>query len=99
MKPRKHFVYGIHITDRMKSAVEVQKILTEFGCNIKTRLGLHDVGEDYCTSTGLLILELIGDEGKIQEMHTKLKAIEGVEVKGMIFDHPGEIKKQDTCET
>lgn len=88
MKNQKHYVYGVHITERTKSAVDVQKVLTEYGCNIKTRLGLHEVCEDTCIDRGLLILELCGDEGKIEAMTKALREIEGVEVKGMIFDHP-----------
>ena len=86
---KKHYIYGVHVTERLKSAVDVQKILTEYGCNIKTRIGLHDINGDECAGTGLLILELVGDEGKIQEMSGKLQQIEGIEVKGMIFDHAG----------
>ena len=37
-----HIVLGIHITNRLQKAAEVQKLFTEFGCNIKTRLGLHE---------------------------------------------------------
>ena len=41
-----HIILGIHITDRLKNAVDVQKVFTEYGCNIKTRVGLHDVGRE-----------------------------------------------------
>lgn len=85
---QKHYIYGVHITERLKSAVEVQKILTEYGCNIKTRLGLHEISDESCSPRGLLILELCGDEGKIEAMTKALRELEGVEVKGMIFDHP-----------
>ena len=37
-----HIILGIHVTDRLKNAVDVQKVFTEYGCNIKTRIGLHD---------------------------------------------------------
>ena len=42
-KKVKHIILGVHITDRLKEAVEVQKLLTVFGRYIKTRLGLHEV--------------------------------------------------------
>lgn len=86
---KKHYIYGVHVTERLKSAVDVQKVLTEYGCNIKTRIGLHDIIGEECSNTGLLIIELVGDDGKIQEMVVKLQQIKGVEVKGMIFDHAG----------
>ena len=42
MKKAKHLILGIHITERLVHALPVQQILTEFGGNIKTRLGLHE---------------------------------------------------------
>jgi len=47
------------IDGRKKSAVNVQKILTEWGCLIKTRLGIHDGVLDNCSESGLIILELV----------------------------------------
>lgn len=84
----KHIIFGVHITDRLKKAVDVQKLLTEYGCCIKTRLGLHEVGPDACSPNGVLILELVCDEAKCHELGDKLNAVEGVEVQRMIFDHP-----------
>jgi len=34
----KHCLICVHITNRIKKAGEVQKIFTEYGANIKTRL-------------------------------------------------------------
>lgn len=48
-----HIIVGIHVTDRMKNASEVQKIFTEYGCNIKTRLGMHEVHGNYCAGVEL----------------------------------------------
>ena len=41
-----HVVIGVHVTDRIKEAVEVQRSPTAFGGYIKTRLGLHEVDQD-----------------------------------------------------
>jgi hypothetical protein len=83
----KHIILGVHITDRMREAGPVQAIFTEYGCHIKTRLGLHPVDEGFCSPRGLVLLEMFGDEAKCQEMAGKLSAIEGVEVKSMVFEH------------
>ncbi len=83
----KHWIVGVHITDRIKRATEVQKTFTEFGCSIKTRLGLHHVSHDVCSPNGLILLEAVGDEGEIQKMIAKLKTFEGVDVQQMVFDH------------
>ncbi len=88
MSFNKHLVFGIHITDRLKHVDLVQRLLTQYGCNIKTRLGLHEVSETFCSPNGLLLLEMIGDEKTCMELADKLNAVEGVEVQKMIFDHP-----------
>jgi hypothetical protein len=81
----KHIILGVHLTDRMTEAGTVQDLLTEYGCSIKTRVGFHDVSEAYCSPTGLMVLEMFGDEGPIDELAAKLGALEGVEVKRVEF--------------
>jgi len=83
----KHIIVGVHVSQRVKNAVDVQKILTEYGCYIKTRLGLHDVGASFCAPGGLLLMEMFGDEAKIDEMEQKLLAVAGLEVQRMVFTH------------
>jgi hypothetical protein len=86
-----HTIIGIHITDRLKEAVEVQKLLTEFGDQIKTRLGLHEIEKSPAGSkgprNGVLLVEMVPPESRIQEFMARLQKIEGVEVKSMIFGH------------
>lgn len=84
----RHIVFGIHLMDRYKEAGEVQRLLTEYGCNIKTRVGLHHVDENACSPRGLILLEMFGDETTCFALADKLNAIEGVEVQRMVFDHP-----------
>lgn len=81
----KYIIFGIHIVNRGNAAVEVQKVLTEYGCNIKTRLGLHEVDENSCSSNGLILLEMFGDSAKVAEAESKLQAIDGVDMKKMEF--------------
>ena len=83
-----HFILGVHITDRLKEAVRVQQVLTEYGAHIKTRLGLHELDASNLAPRGLLILELVGDDGVCQALASRLAAIEGVEVQQMVFTHP-----------
>ncbi len=87
MAEPRHIVIGVHITDRVHHAREVQDLLTEYGCSIKTRIGLHAVSESFCSPNGLVLLELAGDEKPIFELIEKLEAVEGVDVQKMIFEH------------
>ncbi|MTI69335.1 MAG: hypothetical protein FH751_03630 [Firmicutes bacterium] len=84
----KKIILGIQIGDRYDEAVEVQRTLTDFGCIIKTRVGLHQQEEykEECTEKGLIILELVkncGDKGK--ELEERLNNIEDVKVRKMEF--------------
>jgi hypothetical protein len=82
-----HIILGIHITDRLKNAVGVQKVFTEYGCNIKTRVGLHDVNADVCSPSGVVLIEFFGSDAEAQGMMTQLDAVEGVHVQKMVFGH------------
>lgn len=82
-----HVIFGIHVTDRVKNATNLQKAFTDFGCNIKTRLGLHEVREDYCGPNGLIILEVCGPPEVLGAMERRIAAVEGVQVQKMVFSH------------
>jgi hypothetical protein len=79
-------ILGVQVTNRLKNVADVQKVLSEYGCNIKTRLGLHDVNENYCSTTGLLLMETYGDAKSILEMERKLRAIDGLVIQKMTFE-------------
>jgi hypothetical protein len=87
MNKARHIVVGIHISDRVHHVPGVQNLLTEYGCSIKTRIGLHAVDEKFCSPNGLILLEMAGPEKPMFEMIDKLKAIEGVDVQRMVFEH------------
>jgi len=79
------WILGLHIPDRIKKSQQVQSILTKFGCSIKTRLGLHEVTDDYCSTSGIMLLELTGDLNECQKLENELLKLEDVEVKKMVF--------------
>jgi hypothetical protein len=82
-----HVILGIHVTNRLRNAGEIQRVLTEYGSNIKTRIGLHEIAENYGSGEGVVLLEVIGGDEIRATMVAKLGAIEGIEVKEMIFSH------------
>jgi hypothetical protein len=82
-----HLIFGVHITNRATQVPRVQQLLSEYGCNIKTRIGLHPVDEQACSPRGLILLEMYGDDATCQELATKLNALEGIELKQMLFEH------------
>ncbi|MCK9423707.1 MAG: hypothetical protein M0Q38_14035 [Bacteroidales bacterium] len=82
---KERWIIGIQITDRIHGVSELQSILTKFGCSIKTRLGLHEVYDDYCSTSGLILLELTGNREDYFKLENELLRLEGVVVKKMIF--------------
>ncbi|MBM3404838.1 MAG: hypothetical protein FJY10_08110 [Bacteroidetes bacterium] len=78
-------ILGIHINNRVSDATKVQETLTTYGCSIKTRLGLHEVVNEYCSTTGLILLELTGDVNESIKLENALLAIEGMDVQKMVF--------------
>jgi len=79
------WILGIHMTDRANEASEVQAILTKYGCTIKTRLGLHEVHDDYCAPNGIILLELTGQPEEFHKLENELLKISGLDVKKMVF--------------
>jgi hypothetical protein len=80
-----HIILGIHVSDRLKNAVDVQKVFTEYGCNIKTRIGLHDADENVCSPSGVVLIEFFGTAAEADGMKAKLDEVEGVQVQKMVF--------------
>ena len=84
----KHIIIGVHITERVQHAGQVQEVFTKFGCSIRTRLGLHEADADLCSPNGLIVLEMVDDDAVVADLTAALKAIDGLEVQQMVFDHP-----------
>mgnify|MGYP001175592873 CR=1 FL=1 len=79
------WILGVQITDRVKEASLVQDVMTKYGCTIKTRLGLHEVREDFCSPNGLILLELTGNPSEFPKLENAFLAIPGLQVRKMIF--------------
>ncbi len=77
-------IFGIRLDNRTQTAVEFQKVLTHYGCSIKTRLGLHDVNNNVCSPNGLILLEVI-DDAEAMKMKEELLEIPNLELQSMKF--------------
>lgn len=81
----KTIVLGIQLKNRVVVASDVQKVLTDYGCNIKTRIGLHEANDGSCSPNGLILLQIHGGEKVADEMVQKLKKLDGVNIQKMVF--------------
>ena len=79
-------IMGISVSNRHEVAEKVQKVLTSYGCSIRTRLGLNESDDNHYGAGGLIILELAGDEKEWESMKKDLTEINDIEVKYMDFE-------------
>jgi hypothetical protein len=76
-------IMGILVERNPDVALSVQKLLTSYGCNISTRLGVNELffGEP----AGLIILELKGANRQRLLLEKDMKALDHVHVRTMVF--------------
>ena len=83
MKKSTKTILGVHVAQRTKHTAKVQKILSDYGCSIRTRIGLHEAAENVCSPNGLILLEVVS---KAAALAQALAAVPGVTVKKMVFE-------------
>ena len=76
-----YYVIGIRMDNRVGNAAAFQKVLTENGCKIKARLGLHEVSEDLCATDGVIVLQPYGEKEEVEQLVKSLNALDGIKAK------------------
>ena len=77
-------IIGILIEDKRGNVGKVQEILSEFCCDIRTRLGINDYDEKTCASRGIILIDVPRGENA-DKIKTKLNSIQNVTIKEMDF--------------
>jgi hypothetical protein len=75
-----HAIMVIRVAQRIPSAEKLQKVLSEFGCAIRTRIGLHEAG-DTCGPDGLILLHLAKESADLNDFLARLNALDGITAK------------------
>jgi len=77
-------ILGILVEKRGHDAVAaIQKAMTVYGCIIRTRLGVNE--ELFGQPAGLILLELMGDEIRMDLLENDLQKIPGIKLRKMAF--------------
>ena len=76
-----YYIIAMRLSAREHNAQKLQETLTNYGCNIKVRLGLHEASEDFCATDGMIVLQPCGEKNVIEEMVAAFNALEGVTAK------------------
>jgi uncharacterized protein with ACT and thioredoxin-like domain len=78
-------IVAVKVGNREGVAQDMQRILTEHGCSIKVRLGLHDMPPDACSPQGLVLMEVAGVESDIRAMVKKLDSLPDTKAKHIVI--------------
>ena len=70
-------IMGIKLDNRTQESTKLQEILTTYGCHIKTRIGLHSIGEYKCSNSGIVLIEVVS---KINEIYDELSRYWDVQI-------------------
>ncbi len=76
-------ILGILVEKDPDVVSAVQKVLTAYGCYIRTRLGVNETF--FGQPAGLIILELTGDHAQRDHLERDLRALKKVHVRKMLF--------------
>ncbi|MPM93859.1 hypothetical protein SDC9_141001 [bioreactor metagenome] len=76
-----YYVIGIRMDNRVSNALKFQEVLTQNGCKIRARLGLHEVSDNLCANDGLIILQPCGEKEDVEQLVKDLNNLEGVSAK------------------
>ena len=79
-------ILGVLLHKRNEFSQEFQEILSRHGCNIKTRIGIHNASDNVCSPDGIILLDVIGNETEIKALENDIKSLEGTEVQKMKFE-------------
>lgn len=75
-----HKIIALAVDHRRENSEKLQQTLTQHGCKVKARIGLHEAG-DVCSEEGLIILHVVPNEGEINILLDDLNKIEGIRAK------------------
>ena len=78
-------IIGIKLEERLENSLKFQKILSKFGCQIKTRLGLHSNENNSCTNWGIIILEFVGEEEILKDFEKEVSSIKDIKIDKIIL--------------
>ena len=80
-------ILGLLISDRIKEAGRTQAVLSRHARIIRSRLGFHEVSEDKCSRTGIMLIHLTGTSSEWDVLENELGEIGGLQVKQLSFTY------------
>lgn len=79
----RNVVVVITVEKRTDIAPTLQQVLTNHGCAIRTRIGLHAEG---CSERGIIVLHVYSEPEGVESLTRDLEALDGVRVNQVTVD-------------
>lgn len=76
-------IIGVKLSEKEEHAVKFQKILTDYNCIIKLRLGINTASM-LCSNVGIILLQIERNEDALK-LEKAIIEVEGIEIQRMIF--------------
>ena len=73
-----YYIIGLRINHRHANAAKLQELLTQYGCSIRLRVGLHETSEVSCSDDGVILLQACGEAETIGNMMRACNDLDGV---------------------
>jgi len=80
-------ILGLLINDRIKEAGRTQLLLSKYARLIRSRLGFHELNDNVCSRSGIIVLHLTGEPAEWKAFELELSLIGGLEVQQMSFTY------------
>lgn len=79
-----NYLMAVLIDKRTEDAPRFQEVITKHGCLIRVRLGVHEV--ENCSEDGLIILQLAGEDARVQRLLDEINGLRSVRARLLKLD-------------
>lgn len=76
-------IIGVKLPQKCENSLEFQRILTEFNCCIKLRIGINSTSL-FCSSIGIILLQIDKNDDAVN-LEKELLNISEIELQRMVF--------------
>ena len=83
MEDLRNVIVVITVEKRTDTAPTLQQVLTNHGCEIRTRIGLHAEG---CSERGIIVLHVYSGTAGVESLTRDLEGLDGIRVNQVTVD-------------
>ena len=78
-------IIGLKLQTGVEYGPQLQEVLSNYACAIKTRIGLHETNDIRCETYGIVLLQVV-DRHILKYLQNDIMNIDGIEMQVMKFN-------------